>query len=56
MIVNKEYLEELLEIAPEHPPYIPAECLKYGSNETGGMRYNKETRQWEDHCHGYEEE
>lgn len=33
--------------------YIPQECTQYGFNEVGGMKYNPETEQWEDHCHGY---
>lgn len=38
-----------------YPPYVPQECDHYGFNEYGGMRYNKETDEYEDHCHGYED-
>lgn len=33
--------------------YIPDECCAFGFNETGGMKYNPETQEWEDHCSGY---
>lgn len=33
--------------------YIPEECCAFGSNEVGGLKYNLETQEWEDHCHGY---
>jgi hypothetical protein len=33
--------------------YIPDECCAFGFNETGGMKYNPVTQEWEDHCHGY---
>lgn len=45
--MRKEYIEA----TGEH--YIPDECCHYGCNEVGGMKYNKETEDWEDHCHGY---
>jgi hypothetical protein len=35
--------------------YVPQECDAFGFNETGGMKYNKEIEEWEDHCHGYED-
>jgi hypothetical protein len=54
-IMNAEYWEKLRAIAPDHPPCVPGECCFYGSNEVGGKRYNKETGDWEDHCHRYEE-
>ena len=53
MIVNKDYWKELQKVAPSHPPYHPDECTKYGSNETGGQKYNPETEEWEDHCYIY---
>lgn len=36
-----------------YPPYVPEECCRYGCNEYGGMKYNPETEEYEDHCHGY---
>lgn len=54
-IMNAEYWEKLKAVAPNHPPYVAEECLFHGCNETGGMKYNKETGEWEDHCHRYEE-
>jgi hypothetical protein len=33
--------------------YIPDECCAYGFNEVGGMKYNKETNEWQEHCHSY---
>jgi hypothetical protein len=47
VVANREYREQTGE------GYIPDECDHYGFNEVGGMRYNKETQEWEDHCHGY---
>lgn len=52
-IMNAEYMEKLKAIAPNHPPYLPEECLAHGCNETGGMIFNKESKEWEDHCHRY---
>lgn len=52
-ILNLEYMEELKKIAPDHPPYFPDECLAHGCNEDGGMKFNEETQEWEDHCHRY---
>ena len=31
------------------------ECLTYGCNESGGMRWSKWRRKWVDHCHGFRE-
>ena len=33
--------------------YVPQECDAFGFNEVGGMKYNKVTQEWEDHCYGY---
>lgn len=33
--------------------YAPGECEHYGFNEVGGMKFNKETKTWEDHCQRY---
>lgn len=33
--------------------YIPDECCAFGFNEVGGMKFNSETEEWEDHCFGY---
>jgi hypothetical protein len=46
-VLNKKYAEETGEA------YVPEECCAFGFNEVGGMKYNKETGRWEDHCHGY---
>lgn len=53
LIVKKTYMDKLLEVAPNHPGYIPDECCFYGNNEVGGMKYNEETEEWEVHCYGY---
>jgi hypothetical protein len=45
--MNREHFEKTGEA------YVPQECDHFGCNETGGMKYNKETHEWEDHCHGY---
>ena len=45
--MNRDYL-----LATDES-YVPEECVAFGCNETGGMKYNKETREWEDHCHSY---
>lgn len=45
--MNREYAEQTGEA------YVPDECDAFGFNEVGGMKYNKETKKWEDHCHGY---
>ena len=31
------------------------ECEKYGWNETGGMKFNKKTKEWENHCQYFQE-
>jgi hypothetical protein len=49
MVARQDYIDETQE------QYIPDECCRYGFNEVGGMKYNKETGEWEDHCHGYED-
>lgn len=36
--------------------YLPGECCAFGFNETGGMKFNPVTAEWEDHCHGYRDE
>lgn len=55
MIMDAEYRDKLRSISPNHPPYVPEECLAHGCNETGGMKYNKEIGEWEEHCYGYQE-
>ena len=47
VVMNKEYYEKTGEA------YVPQECDHFGCNETGGMKFNKETGEWEDHCFGY---
>ena len=49
IVMQKEYVDQTGEA------YIPDECCRYGFNEVGGMKYNKETEEWEDHCHGYKD-
>lgn len=52
VIVNSAAYKAL----PEgYPPYIPQECERFGFNEDGGKKYNKETGKIEDHCHQYED-
>ena len=46
-VMNMGYAEQTGE------SYVPQECDAFGFNEVGGMKYNKETKEWEDHCHGY---
>lgn len=46
-VMNQKYIDETGE------GYVPEECCAFGFNETGGMKYNEQTGQWEDHCHGY---
>lgn len=48
-IMNHQYAEETGEC------YFPEECCKFGFNEMGGKQYNRETKEWEDHCHCYED-
>ena len=45
--MNKDYSDLTQE------GYVPQECDAFGFNEVGGMKYNQETGEWEDHCHGY---
>lgn len=47
MVMRQEYVNETGEV------YIPDECCHYGSNEVGGMMYDKQTQEWVSHCHGY---
>jgi len=49
MVMRQEYIDET------HEGYIPQECVFYGCNEAGGMRYNEETGEWEAHCFGYQD-
>lgn len=52
---EKNFSDRTFEGVNGYPLYVPQECEKYGCNEDGGMRYNKETQEMEDHCHGYED-
>jgi hypothetical protein len=47
MVMNVEYAAETGEA------YVPDECDRFGCNEVGGMKFNKHTGLWEDHCHRY---
>ena len=47
LILRPEIVEQ------RHEGYVPGECLRYGNNELGGMKFNDVTEEWEDHCHGY---
>jgi len=47
VVMNREYANETGEA------YVPGECEAFGFNEVGGMKYNKATGKWEDHCHSY---
>ena len=33
--------------------YIPQECEFYGCNEDGGLKYNPETEEYQEHCFNY---
>lgn len=48
-VMRQEYVDETGE------QYIPGECVHFGSNESGGLKYNKQKDEWEDHCHGYKD-
>jgi len=47
LVARQEYLDQT------HEGYILGECEAYGSNELGGRKYNKKTKEWEYHCFGY---
>lgn len=47
MVMNPDYIKQTGEY------YIPQECEYYGCNEVGGLKFNIDTQEWEDHCHGY---
>lgn len=47
VVMNVDYAEQTQEA------YVPQECVSFGSNETGGMKYDEETHTWIDHCQGY---
>jgi len=49
MVMNEEYAEQTKE------GYVPQECEAYGFNETGGLKWNSETEEYEPHCFGYED-
>ena len=49
VVMNMDYAEETGEA------YILGECEAFGFNEVGGMKYNDETEQWENHCHAYKD-
>jgi hypothetical protein len=46
-VLNEDYRNETQEVN------VPEECVAYGFNEVGGMKFNQETKRWEDHCHSY---
>lgn len=48
-VTLQEYVDATGEI------YLPDACCKFGSNETGGMKFNEITGEYEDHCHRYED-
>ena len=47
LVMRQEYVDAT------HEGYILGECETYGFNEAGGMKYNKEINELEDHCSGY---
>jgi hypothetical protein len=47
--MRQEYVDQTKE------GYIPDECTAFGFNEVGGMKYDIETQEWADHCHGYKD-
>ena len=47
MAMRQEYVDVVKE------GYLPGECLRYGCNETGGMRYDRSVHMYVDHCFGY---
>ena len=47
VVMNKDYFKATGE------RYVPDECERYVFNEVGGMKFNEETKVWEDHCYGY---
>ena len=51
MVMRQDAIET--DGGPEY--YIPQECERYGSNEAGGLKYNKKTGEYEDHCFGYKD-
>lgn len=46
-VMNQDYFDATGE------NYVPDECCAFGFNETGGQKYNEETKEWEDHCSRY---
>ena len=46
-VMNEDYFKATGE------NYVPDECCAFGFNETGGQKYNEETKEWEDHCSRY---
>lgn len=49
LVMRQEYVDQTKE------GYIPDECTAFGFNEVGGMKYDIETQEWADHCHGYKD-
>lgn len=49
LVMNQAYAEQTQE------GYSPDECCAYGFNETGGLKYNSETEEWENHCQRYKD-
>lgn len=47
LVARQEYIDATGE------GYLLGECLAYGCNETGGMKYNEKTGYWDMHCMGY---
>lgn len=55
LFFEKNFPDKVIERVNGYPLYIPQECDHYGCNEYGGMKYNEETNEMEDHCQQYED-
>ena len=49
VVMNEEYRTATGEA------YAPGECEHYGFNDVGGLKFNRDTQKWEDHCHRYKD-
>jgi hypothetical protein len=47
IVFNQKRIEETKE------GYALGPCLRYGNNETEGLKYNEDTDEWDFHCCGY---
>ena len=49
IVMRQEYIDETGEY------YILGECDAFGFNESGGLKWNEETHEFDEHCYQYKD-